>query len=208
MDPVVSIIDDDHAVLDAVGMLLSSRGHTVARFSDARSFLAASPTGPGCIVSDVRMPGMNGIELLRALKAAGDRRPVLLLTAHGDIEMAMQAIRLGAADFIEKPFKDERLLTAVAEALAAGAKLSAAHDELVAWRERFEMLTERQRQTMRLMLEGHATKEIAVRLGISARTVEIHRSWVMSKMGARSLAHLVRIGMRLGVDDTAAGGQP
>ena len=186
----ITIIDDDPGVLDAVSTLFASKGYEVATFAGASSFLEA-PYLSSCIITDVRMPQMTGLDLLRELKSRTDPRPIILLTAHGDIEMAMQAVRLGAYDFIEKPFKPERLLAVVEQAETVLA-------ELTELRDRLESLTQRQKETMRYLIEGLATKDIAGKLGLSPRTVEIHRAFVMSKMSAKSVADLLRVSMRLG----------
>ena len=198
MTATITIIDDDPAVLDAVGLLLRAKGFAVASYLSAAAFLK-SPFIPGCIISDVRMPQMNGLELLRALQHSGDPRPVILLTAHGDVDMAMQAVRSGAFDFIEKPFNQDRLLPAIMDALTLAAERNEASEHLFALRERYEALTERQRETMILLVRGYANKQIAAELGISSRTVEVYRAWAMTKMGAKSLAHLVRMGIELGL---------
>ena len=190
MIKAVSIIDDDPGVLDAVSTLFASKGYEVATHLSARKFLAA-PYLKGIIITDVRMPEMTGLDLLRELKAGADPRPLIVLTAHGDIEMAIQAVRLGAYEFIEKPFKSDRLLTMVEQA-------ETMLGELTELRDRLEGLTQRQKETMRFLIDGLATKDIAVKLGLSPRTVEIHRAFVMSKMNAKSVADLLRISMRLG----------
>ena len=198
MSQTVSIIDDDPAVLDALTMLMKSHGLNVARFDTARAFLDAGMQ-PGCIVSDVRMPGMTGIELLRTMKQSGDDRPVILITGHGDIEMSVQAIKLGAREFIEKPFDNSKLIDCVNDALQATVSILIENQEHKELSERFAMLTERQRETMRCLIRGMANKQIAAELGISPRTVEIHRTWVMNKMAAKTLADLVRKGLALGL---------
>ena len=198
MNPTVSLIDDEASVLDAVGMLLSTNSYTVACYSDARSFLSA-PFAPGCIVSDVRMPEITGLDLLRHLKASKDARPLILLTGHGDVEMAVQAIKLGAYDFIEKPFSNDRFLARVAAALAVAETSREETLQSQELRNRYQSLSERQRDTMRLLIRGLANKEIAQQLGISPRTVEVHRTWVMTKMSAKTLVDLVRMGMALDI---------
>lgn len=199
MTATVSIIDDDPSVLDAIAMLLRTHGHWPASYSSARALLDA-PFAPGCIVSDVRMPEMTGLDLLRELKSLEDPRPIVLLTGHGDIEMAVQAIKLGAFDFIEKPFNEERLLGSIEKALAAATSSLEIKLQLADLKERYQSLTDRQRDTMHLLIRGLANKEIGLRLGISPRTVEIHRTWVMNKMSAKTLTDLVRMGMALGLD--------
>lgn len=198
MSQTVSIIDDDPAVLDSLTMLMQSHGLSVARFETARDFLDAD-LQPGCVVSDVRMPEMTGIELLRSMKQGGDERPVILITGHGDIEMAVQAIKLGAREFIEKPFDNAKLLDCVVDALEATSSSMLENQERKELSDRFAMLTERQRETMRCLIRGMANKQIAAELGISPRTVEIHRTWVMNKMSAKTLADLVRMGLALGL---------
>ena len=190
MSKAVNIIDDDPGVLDAVSTLFASKGYDVATHLSAKGFLDA-PFLSGCIITDVRMPQMTGLDLLRELKARTDPRPIIMLTAHGDIEMAIQAVRLGAYDFIEKPFKSDRLLAVVEQAEFVLA-------ELTELRDRVDGLTQRQKETMRFLIEGLAPQDLASKLGLSPRTVEIHRAFVMSKMNAKSVADLLRISMRLG----------
>lgn len=198
MTATISIIDDEPSVREAIAMLLEANGHVPACYDSAKSFLAA-PYAAGCIVSDVRMPEMTGLDLLHVLQRARDPRPVILLTGHGDIEMAVQAIKIGAFDFIEKPFSNDRLLQSLADALSASESTRAAHAEIEALKARYDGLSERQRETMKLLVQGLSNKEIALRLGISPRTVEIHRTWVMTKMSAGTIAELVRMGMVLGI---------
>lgn len=198
MSHTVSIIDDDPAVLDALTMLMQSHGLTVACYESAQAFLKADAK-PGCVVSDVRMPEMTGIELLRNMKQEGDDRPVILITGHGDIEMAVQAIKLGAREFIEKPFDNAKLLDCVVGALEATSTSQIETQERKELADRFALLTDRQRETMRCLIRGMANKQIAAELGISPRTVEIHRTWVMNKMAAKTLADLVRMGLALGL---------
>jgi two-component system, LuxR family, response regulator FixJ len=186
----ISIIDDDPGVLEALGVLFASRGYEVDQHTSAKSFLSA-PYVSSCIICDVRMPEMTGLDLLREMKAKIDPRPIVILTGHGDIEMAVQAVRLGAFEFFEKPFKHDKLIETIERAESELAQLT----EL---RERVESLTQRQKETLRYLIEGLATKDIALKLGLSPRTVEIHRAFVMSKMNAKSVADLLRTCMRLG----------
>ncbi|MFM1815318.1 MAG: chemotaxis protein CheY [Pseudomonadota bacterium] len=204
MNAKIAVVEDDPAVLDAVSALLNSKGHAVLEHNGARSLLDAGPDG-GCIISDVRMPEMNGLELVDALKSANDPRPIILISGHGDIEMAMQAVKSGAFDFIEKPFDDERLLGAVEKALDAYEQVAAEQAEVAELRERFDSLTQRQKETMQLLVEGMTNKDIAQQLGISPRTVEIYRAWVLSKMRADSLVDLVKMSMRLNGNSNGAG---
>ncbi|MGE0023041.1 MAG: response regulator transcription factor [Hyphomicrobium sp.] len=198
MSKTVSIIDDEASVRDAVAMLLETHGLAVAGFESAAAFLAV-PFAPGCIVSDVRMPEMSGLDLLRTLQGAGDPRPIILMTGHGDVELAVQAIKLGAFDFVEKPFSNERLIASVEEALVASESSLRERLELDDLKGKFASLSDRQRDTMQLLIRGLSNKEIGQQLGISPRTVEIHRTWVMQKMSARSIADLVRMAMALGI---------
>jgi two-component system response regulator FixJ len=151
-------------------------------------------------VSDVRMPEISGLDLLRRLQSEGDPRPVVLMTGHGDVELAVQAIKLGAFDFVEKPFSNERLIASVDEALVASESSLKERLERDDLKSRFAGLSDRQRDTMQLLIRGLSNKEIGQQLGISPRTVEIHRTWVMTKMSARSIADLVRMAMALGIE--------
>lgn len=199
MSKTISVIDDEASVRDAVAMLLESHGMAVACYDGAEAFLAA-PFTAGCVVSDVRMPDVSGLDLLRKLRATGDPRPLILMTGHGDVELAVQAIKLGAFDFVEKPFSDERLLATVEEALIASESSLKERIELEDLQSKYAALSDRQRDTMQLLIRGLSNKEIGQQLGISPRTVEIHRTWVMTKMSARSIADLVRMAMALGVE--------
>lgn len=199
MSKTVSVIDDEASVRDAVSMLLETHGLTVACYEGAEAFLAA-PFAAGCIVSDVRMPDISGLDLLRTLQGSGDPRPLLLMTGHGDVELAVQAIKLGAFDFVEKPFDSERLVARVEEALIASESSLKERIELEDLKSKYAALSDRQRDTMQLLIRGLSNKEIGQQLGISPRTVEIHRTWVMTKMSARSIAELVRMAMALGIE--------
>jgi two-component system response regulator FixJ len=192
----VTLIDDDPGVLEAVGMVLETRGFAVSRYASAEEFLSA-PARPGCIVSDLRMSGLNGMELLKTLKAGGDPRSVILLTAHGDIQLAVQALKMGAFDFIEKPFDETRLVDAATAASEASASAASRHAELSEIRSRYDSLTERRKQVMWLIVAGQSNKEVAARLGISVRTVETHRAWILERMRTRTLSELVRASIRL-----------
>lgn len=189
----IAMIDDDAAVLDSLCMALSSQGMTVRPFNSAEAFLALEDKSDiTCVVSDVRMPGMSGLELQRALAASGSPLPLILMTGHGDIAMAVQALKDGAFDFIEKPFDDTRLAESILKATAAGNKQRSRRAAQAETAARMAELTDRQRQVMELVVQGLSSKEIAQSLGISPRTVENYRAWVMEKMGANNLADLVR----------------
>jgi two-component system response regulator FixJ len=194
----VSIIDDDAAVRASVEKLFHEYGYATATFASVEEFLKA-PFKKGAIVSDVRMAEVSGLDLLRELQARQDPRPIILLSGHGDIEMAVRALKLGAFDFIEKPFDPERLLTSVASAMETSAASMKQATEIQDLKARYASLSERQRDTMQLLLRGMSNKEIGLELGISPRTVEIHRTWVMTRMQAKSMADLVRMGLALGL---------
>ncbi len=193
----VALIDDDPAVLDSLKLYLERQGIAVTCFASADAFTAGEDEGLDCVVADVRMPGLSGLDLVRRFAAAGRSTPVILITGHGDIDMAVAAIKLGAFDFIEKPFDESRLLEAIRNATGEARQKQAAVAEFADLRAQFDGLTERQRQVLELAVEGHSNKEIAGRLGISFRTVEIHRAWMMERMGARNLAELVRMEMQI-----------
>jgi FixJ family two-component response regulator len=201
-DPLVYIVDDEASIRDSLAMLLRSVGLKSSTFADAKSFLATyEPRANCCLVVDVRMPGMSGIELQDALRARGTGLPVIIITGHGDIAMAVRAMKAGAADFIEKPFHDQTLLDAVHRALerARASPGGAVDTDLKTLHARLATLSAREREVMVLVVEGRPNKVVATRLGLSTRTVEVHRAKVMEKMGARSLAELVRTAMACGV---------
>jgi len=193
-EPTVYIVDDEPAIRDSLAMLLRSVGLASRTFPSAPAFLEGFDAGaPGCLVADVRMPGMSGLELQEALRARQAALPVIIITGHGDIAMAVRAMKAGAADFIEKPFNEQVLLDAVHRALAqrpGEPQPSAVRAEIEA---RVATLTPREREVMLLVAEGRPNKVVATRLGLSTRTVEVHRAKAMEKMQARSLAELVRM---------------
>jgi len=189
----VALIDDDEAVLDSLRMALESRNLSVRCFTSAEAFVASlSEKRPRCVVSDVRMPGWSGIDLQQALKARDAALPLILITGHGDIPMAVHAIKEGAFDFIEKPFDYERLIESIMKAIEHGDRAQTVQAEIADLAQRVAELTERQREVMDQVVQGLSNKEIAYHLGISPRTVENYRAWVMEKMGATNLADLVR----------------
>jgi two-component system, LuxR family, response regulator FixJ len=196
----VYVIDDDAAMRDSLEFLLDSSGFDVTLFDSAQTFLdALASLTFGCIVSDVRMPGIDGIELLKHMKAVRSNFPILIMTGHGDVPLAVEAMKLGAIDFLEKPFEDERLTAMIESAIRQAepaAKSEAATQEIVA---RVASLSPRERQVMDGLMAGLSNKMIARDYDISPRTIEVYRANVMTKMGANSLSELVRLAMRAGV---------
>jgi two-component system, LuxR family, response regulator FixJ len=196
---LVHIIDDDEAVRDSLAFLLDSSGIEAKSYESAAAYLDAAARGAsGCIVTDVRMPGMSGIDLLRKLKADGVLVPVIVMTGHGDVPLAVEAMKLGAFDFVEKPFDDDALLTSVRAALGEGARHSLQEVERQQIDARLALLSARERQVLDGLIAGQANKVIAYELGISPRTVEIYRANVMTKMQANSLSELVRMALLTG----------
>ena len=199
-DRTVFVVDDDAAALDSLVMLLRSDGLNPSGFSSAAAFLEAlTPESRGCVISDVRMPGMDGVQLLKTLKAMGCILPVIVITGHADVTVAVQAMKAGAAEFVQKPYESELILRMVRtcleendDAVDAGAKRNRVLN-------RIESLTARERQVLDLIMEGASNKVIAAGLAISPRTVEIYRANVMSKMRADSLSDLIRMTLASGV---------
>jgi len=189
----VFVVDDDAAALDSLVMLLKSDGLTTRGFASAHDFLAQFDTElRGCVITDLRMPSMDGIELIKALKAAGCILPVIVITGHADVSRAVDAMKAGATDFLEKPYESEQILRAVRAGLEENdAAVDAGADRLRIQR-RMDSLTARERQVLDLIMEGASNKVIAAKLAISPRTVEIYRANVMSKMRADSLSDLIR----------------
>jgi len=194
-EPVlVHVVDDDVAVRESLAFLLQSAGITVATYDSAAAFLAVAPgLHAGCVLTDVRMPGMDGLALQRRIAALGSNLAVVVMTGHGDVPIAVAALKAGARDFLEKPFPDDRLLTVVSEALAASQRAHQAHEAAAGIAGRLASLTPREREVLSHLVEGKPNKTIAYDLGTSPRTVEVQRARVMEKMGARSLAELVRM---------------
>ncbi len=191
---VVHVIDDDDGVRDALTLLLTEAGFSVRSYRTGTEFLAAMPTvAPGCIVTDIRMPGIDGLELQQKLRESKSTLPIIFITGHGDVPMAVRALRAGALDFIEKPFDESALIEAVRAAMRAGER---AHDSSLAASEvqvRIDSLTPREREVLDCLVVGRPNKITAFELGMSVRTVEVHRARIMQKMNARSLSELVRL---------------
>ena len=196
-EQTVFIVEDDAAVRDSLGLLLGLQGFRTQSFSCAEDFLRIyQPSWAGCLLLDVRMPGMNGLELQESLRGQGLALPVIFMTAHGDITTVRTALKSGATDFLEKPVDPTALLTAVRTALDADAARRRAALEVEGMRQRLSVLTARERQVMELVAKGCHNREIAETLGISPRTVEVHKARVMEKLQVQSVPELVRIVLR------------
>ncbi|MEY9464216.1 two-component system response regulator FixJ [Bradyrhizobium ottawaense] len=196
----VYVIDDDAAMRDSLNFLLDSAGFGVTLFDSAQSFIDALPgLAFGCVVSDVRMPGLDGIELLKRMKAQQSPFPILIMTGHGDVPLAVEAMKLGAVDFLEKPFEDDRLTAMIESAIRQAepaARSEAVTQDIAA---RVASLSPRERQVMEGLIAGLSNKLIAREYDISPRTIEVYRANVMTKMQANSLSELVRLAMRAGM---------
>lgn len=193
-DSTVFVIDDDQSVRRSLELLLRSGGFAAETFESAQAFLERYDADrPGCIILDVRMPGMSGMELQRELLDSESNLPIIFITAHGDVPMAVDAVRAGAVDFIQKPFRDDVLMDRIRTALRKNAELRITSARRTETAERIAGLTPRESEVMGMVVDGHPNKVIARRLGVSERTVEIHRSRVMHKMQAQTLAQLVRM---------------
>ena len=196
----VYVIDDDEAMRDSLNFLLDSAGYDVSLFDSAVKFLEALPElSFGCVVSDVRMPGLDGMELLKRMKAGHSTFPIVIMTGHGDVPLAVEAMKLGAVDFLEKPFEDERLIAMIESAIQQAepvARNEALTQDIAA---RVALLSPRERQVMDGLIAGLSNKLIARDYDISPRTIEVYRANVMTKMHANSLSELVRLAMRAGL---------
>jgi two-component system, LuxR family, response regulator FixJ len=206
----VHVIDDDDAVRRALAMLFRSAGIPVETHPSGSAFLEALPTlnedAVGCVLTDVRMPGLGGLELLRRLKQGGFQRPVVVMTAHGDVAMAVRAMKAGAVDFIEKPFDDEALLAAAEAAL--GTPQAFVGTRAVDAAERIALLSPREREVLNLLVAGKPNKLIARDLGLSPRTVEVHRARLMARLGVGSLAEAVRLAVHAELGPRTAASKP
>jgi two-component system, LuxR family, response regulator FixJ len=197
--PLIYVVDDDDTFRKSLQWLLESVGLAVRTFTTAAEFLEAYvPGSPGCLVLDIRMPGMSGLELQQKLNEKHSILPIIFITGHGDVPMAVEAMQAGAVDFIQKPFRDQDLIDRINQALEKDSSNRAALGERNDIRRRLETLTPREREVLDLVVHGKANKVIAGDLKLSQRTVEIHRARVMEKMQASSLAHLVRMVLEVG----------
>jgi two-component system response regulator FixJ len=207
-ETIIYVIDDDDAVRQSLEFLLKTAGISVRGFESAKAFLEIMPQiRSGCIITDVRMPEITGIELLRRVKEVNPDLPVIVITGHGDISLAVDAMKIGAVDFLEKPFDDDLLLAAVRSALSQDADIGKRKAELADVHDKLAALSNRERQVLEGLVAGSANKTIAFDLGISPRTVEIYRANLMTKMAANSLSDLVRMAMVAGILENSSKGK-
>lgn len=202
----LALVDDDAAILDSLGLFFAGKGIATSIYHDAESILATLQEGADfdCVVADMRMPGLSGLDLLKAIVARPAAPPVVLITGHGDIAMAVNAVKIGAFDFLEKPFDEEQLLATACRAVEETAARRLTEQEREQKRALFASLPPRQRQVLELVAAGLSAKEVAQKLEISPRTVEGHRAWGMQKIRAGSLAELIRIVMAVHESDEPA----
>jgi two-component system response regulator FixJ len=202
----VYIVDDDAAIRESLTLLMESEGLPARAFASAREFLAMPPeTRRGCLVTDVRMSGLSGIELLAEVKRSAAPIPVVVITAYGDVPLAVEAMKLGASDFLEKPYSEQEFVAAVRGALNEAADVEARAEARLEMGRRFETLTASERKVLACLLEGKLNKTAAFEMGVSLRTVEALRASVMAKLGADCLSDLVRAAMRAGIDTVTCG---
>jgi len=200
-ESTVFVVDDDPSVRKALERLFKSVGLNVEVFNSAKKFLSCEEhDGPSCLVLDVRMPGLSGLDLQRELPAAGKNMPIVFITGHGTVPMSVRAMKAGAADFIEKPFEDQVLLDAVNKAIERDRSMRLERAEIAEMEERVESLTPRERDVFAQVVSGKLNKQIAYALGISEKTVKVHRARVMEKMQAKSFADLVRLAEKVGIE--------
>jgi two-component system response regulator FixJ len=197
-EDVVHVIDDDDAVRESLSFILDTAGLAARTYESAMAFLAVAADAKGCVVTDVRMPEMSGLDLVRRLQAMGVTLPVIVITGHGDVPLAVEAMKSGVLDFLEKPFDDEVFLGAVNSALNSGARATQVEAERARFQSMLAGLSPREAEVLRGVVEGKSNKLIARELGISPRTVEVYRAHVMSKTGCAGLSELVRIALLAG----------
>jgi FixJ family two-component response regulator len=199
IEPIVFIVDDDLSVRRSTERLVRSAGFNVQSFASAGEFLKnPRPDGPACLVLDVRMPGLNGMDLQHKLNQSGIQIPIIFITGHGDIPMSVRAMKAGAAEFLTKPFRSRSLLDAIRAAIARDQSTCKERSEIGGLREHYEKLTPREREVMALVAGGLLNKQVADQLSTAERTIKFHRANIMQKMGAKSLADLVRMVEKLG----------
>jgi FixJ family two-component response regulator len=197
--PTVYVLEDDARVRRALGRLLRAAGHQVELFASAREFLGSvAGDRPGCLVSDLRLPEVDGLDLFAMLRSGGHRLPIVFITGYGDVATGVKAMKFGAVDFLTKPVDEDELLLAVARALRRDATARRLMAEIQQASDRFALLTPREREVLALVVKGHLNKQIAGRLGTTEQTIKVHRGRVMQKMGVASLAQLVTMAERLG----------
>jgi FixJ family two-component response regulator len=201
-EPVVFVVDDDVSIREALRNLLRSVGLKVETFKTAQDFLSSRSTGPGCLVLDVRLPGLSGLDLQRELVEANREIPIVFITGHGDIPMSVRAIKAGAVEFLTKPFRDQDLLDAVQQAIERDRQARVRENEMAELRERYAALTSREHEVMKYVVRGLVNKQIAAEMRVTESTVKMHRGRLMHKMKAESLADLIRAAERVGVSET------
>lgn len=203
--PVVYVVDDDPSLRKALERLLRSAGHDAKTFASALEFLDFShPDAPGCLVLDIKMPKLSGLELQERLAAKGISFPIVFITGHGTVPTSVRAFKAGAMDFLQKPFKDSELLAAVSRGIEKHRRLRLEQNEMQGLRVRLETLTPREREVFALVVSGMLNKQVAFDLGTAEKTIKVHRARVMEKMGAQSFADLVRFAEKLGLRSPAA----
>jgi FixJ family two-component response regulator len=197
----VFLVDDDASVRRALARLIKSAGHHVESFASAREFLdsGCNSDGPRCLVLDVQMPGLSGLDLQRELQAPDMKLPIIFITGHGDVPTSVRAMKAGAVDFLQKPVKDKDLLKAIEQSLARSARDQSQREEIDQIQKRVESLTPRELEVMALVVTGMLNKQIAFKLGTVEKTIKVHRARVMDKMGVNSIAELVRVAERVGI---------
>jgi FixJ family two-component response regulator len=201
-DPAIVVVDDDVSVREALNNLFRSVGLQVETFANAQEFLSRKRSSvPACLVLDVRLPGLSGLDVQRQLAEAGSEIPIVFITAHGDIPMSVRAMKAGAVEFLPKPFRDEDLLDAVRQAIERDRQSRARHAESAELGGRYETLTTREQEVMGFVIQGVINKQIAAKMNISEPTVKLHRGRLMQKMHADSLADLIKMSQKLGIPE-------